>query len=320
MSDGFTTMEAIGLLRSGATPEAAWWEAFGAGVEADGAPLLYAGGAGGAGGAGVAAAQGAVTVQESTALRAAGRLAHAAGAPLADVLERIEETERGRRRAEAAREAVLAGPRAGAAVLLWLPLVGWVFAVSLDPGAARVLFATPLGWALLVLGGALWAAGRAWLSSMITRAESAGAGAGPAALPLALAEAAVGAGLDVRSALVAVGAALGGDAGDCLARIGGGLAGGATWTAAWVGTPDSLAPLEKALRSSWLRGASPAPTLRATREAIVEAGRADAERAAGRLGVGATLPLALCLLPAFIVVGVMPLVVALASGITTSAT
>jgi tight adherence protein B len=314
MSDGFATMEAIGLLRSGATPEAAWWEAFGASVEPDGAPGLVIPGRASRG------STDAITPHESEALRAAGRLAHTAGAPLADVLACIEETNRSRRRAEAAREAMLAGPRASATVLLWLPVVGWVVAVVLDPGAARILFGTPLGWGLLLLGGALWCSGRAWLKRMIARAEKAGSGAGPASLPLALAEAAVGAGLDVRSALAVTGIAIGPDVGDHLQRVAGGLAEGQAWTSAWAEVPEALEPLERALRSSWLRGASPGPTLRATREAIIEKGRAEAERAAGRLGVAATLPLSLCLLPAFVVVGVMPLVVALASGITLNGT
>jgi len=294
---GMRTMEAIGLLRSGATPEAAWWEAFGVGVEADGAPEVAG-----------------LDPMEAEALRSAGRLAHRSGAPLADVLERIGEAERGRRRAESAREVALAGPRASARVLLWLPAVGWLFAVALDPGAARILIATPLGWILLAVGGAMWAGGRAWLGRLVLRAEDAGRDAAPAALLLALTEAAVSSGLDVRSAVAEVGWATAPE-GDALSRIADRLADGEGWSAAWGEASPRLAPLERALRSSWFRGASPASTLRASREAIVERGQEEAEREAARLGVGATLPLALCLLPSFVVVGVIPLVVALATGI-----
>jgi tight adherence protein B len=308
MSGGLKTMEAIGLLRSGASPAEAWWEAFGVGVEADGAPAFSLPGA----------AKSEEDVVEVLALRAAGRLACRAGAPLADVLERIEEAERGRRRTEAAREAALAGPRASATVLMWLPAVGWVFAVALDPRAARILLASPLGWTLLAIGGALWMGGRAWLKRLVSRAEAAGLDAAPAAFPLALAEAAVGAGLDVRAAMEEVGVALGGESGEGLVRASARLAAGDTWTRAWAESPVALEPLERALRSSWLRGASPAPTLSATREAIIELGRLDAEKAAARLSVSATLPLTLCLLPAFVVVGVLPLVVAMASGLRTA--
>ena len=199
-------------------------------------------------------------------------------------------------------------------MLLWLPVVGWVFAVILDPRAARVLVATPLGWILLAIGGALWAGGHTWLQRLVLRAEAAGRDAAPAALVLALAEAAVGSGLDVRSAIAEVGWAITPE-GEVLSRIADRLADGEGWSTAWAEAPPRFAPLERALRSSWFRGASPASTLRATREAIVERGQEEAEREAARMGVSATLPLALCLLPSFVVVGVMPLIVALATGI-----
>lgn len=297
-ADGLRTMEAIGLLRSGATPEATWWEAFGVGVDSEGAPEV-----------------GGLDPAETEALRAAGRLACRSGAPLADVLERIEEAERGRRRAGSAREVALAGPRASARVLLGLPVVGWVFAVVLDPGVVGILVATPLGWILLALGGALWAGGRSWLRRLVARAEAAGSEAAPAALVLALVEAAVASGLDIRTAIAEVGRAMGAE-GEALSSVADRLTQGEGWSAAWGEAGGRLWPLERALRSSWFRGASPAPTLRAAREAIVEKGREEAEREAARLGVGATLPLALCLLPSFVVVGVIPLVVAMASGIS----
>ncbi len=299
--NGTATMEAIGLLRSGATPEIAWKEAFGAGVEGDGAPRLEEGDW-----------KGRCREGEAEALRAAGRLAHRSGAPLADILERIEDAERARRRAEAAREIALAGPRASARVLLWLPAVGWVMALVIDPGAARVVGTTPLGWGFLVVGGGLWWAGRVWLRSFVRRAENAGSDAGPESLPFALLEAAIESGLDVRTAVGEVGEALGG-AGRGLVAVMEGLSRGEPWPRAWEGSGRPR--LERALRSAWLRGASPVPMLEATRRAIVERGREDAEGEAGRLGVKATLPLTLCLLPAFVVLGVLPLVVSLASGV-----
>ena len=295
--EGLSTMEAIGMLRSGATPQAAWWEAFGASVGADGAPALDS-----------------LAGHEATALQAAGRLAHRTGAPLADILERVEECARARRSAEAAREVALAGPRASARVLLLLPAVGWVFAVALDPRAARILVASPFGWGLLALGAGLWFAGRAWLGRLVDRAEVAGSDAAPAALLLALAEGAISCGLDVRGAVREVGSAVGGQTGSALEAVAERLASGASWTRSWGEPLNALAPLERALRSAWLRGASPAPTLAAARAAVVEGGRSAAERAAGELGVRATLPLALCLLPCFVVVGVLPLVAALAMG------
>lgn len=298
-------LEVIGLVRAGATPEAAWRDALGVATGADGAPVLVG------------------SDVDAAALRAAARLAHRAGASLADVLERVEEYARARRRADAARKAALAGPRASATVLAWLPLVGWVMGFVLEPSSARVLLATPMGWLMLAVGGGLWLTGRRWTTALVHRAEAAGADAASHALPLVLAEAAVSAGLDVRSALDLTGVALANAEGaryiTVAARLGAGVPWVTAWGAAWgektgVAAGPELAPLERALRPAWLSGASPVPILRAAGQGIVERARDEAEAAAAELGVRAALPLALCFLPAFVCVGVVPLVLALVSG------
>jgi len=293
--------EAIGLLRSGASPEQAWREAYGVGVDADGAPTIAPGD------------------PSAPALRAAGRRARQTGAPLADVLATIVETERARERSEVARELALAGPRASGLVLQWLPAAGWALAAAVDVTSLRILAGTPLGWVLLALGGALWFAGRRWIRALTATAREAGRASEPAALPLALAEAAVAAGLDLRSAIAAVGHATDDGPGRALVAVAGLLGAGVSWDAAWaeaasIDAASTIEPLGRALRSSWASGASPLPLLRASREVVVERARADAEGAAAVLGVRVALPLALCLLPAFVVVGVVPLLLAVARG------
>ena len=293
--------EAIGLLRSGASPEQAWSEAYGVAVEGDGAPTIAPGDPSG------------------PSLRAAGRLARETGAPLADVLATIVETERARERAEIARELALAGPRASGIVLQWLPAAGWALAAAVDVASLRILAGTPIGWVLLALGGGLWFAGRRWIRALTVTAREAGRAREPAALPLALAEAAVAAGLDLRSAIEAVGRATADAPGKTLVVVAGSLGSGVAWDAAWAAVAGtdaapSIEPLGRALRSSWMSGASPLPLLRASREVVIERSRADAEAAAAVLGVRVALPLALCLLPAFVVVGVVPLLLAVARG------
>ena len=298
--------EAIGLLRSGASPEQAWREAYGVGVEADGAPAIP------------------LTDPSEKALRSAGRLARQTGAPLADVLGTIVETERARERAEVARELALAGPQASGLVLQWLPAAGWALAAAVDVTSLRILAGTPLGWVLLALGASLWLAGRRWIRALTAKAREAGRASEPAALPLALAEAAVAAGLDLRSAIAAVGLAMADRPGSALVSVAGSLGAGVTWDMAWedvawadaagADAAPTIEPLGRALRSSWMSGASPLPLLRASREVVVERSRAEAEGAAAVLGVRVALPLALCLLPAFVVVGVVPLLLAVARG------
>ncbi len=286
--------EAIGLLRSGATPAMAWREAYGVGVDSDGAPEIPP------------------NDPSERALRAAGRLAHRSGAPLADVLETVVATERARERAEVARALALAGPEASGLVLQWLPVAGWALAAAVDTASLRILTQTPLGWVLLGIGGGLWFGGRRWIRALTATAREAGREAEPAALPLVLAEAAIGAGLDLRSAIEAVGTAMGGEEEAALVGVARALGSGAAWDAAWADAEPPIDQMGRALRSSWMAGASPVPVLAAARESAIERARAEAERAAAVLGVRVALPLALCLLPAFVVVGVVPLLIAVA--------
>ncbi|MFF0655131.1 hypothetical protein [Micromonospora tulbaghiae] len=95
--------------------------------------------------------------------RAAGRLADQTGAPLADLLERIEADARAADRGLAAAAAQAAGARATAWLLAALPLggIGLGYGIGVDPVA--VLLHTPVGAAsavaavVLQVGGLLWA-------------------------------------------------------------------------------------------------------------------------------------------------------------------
>ncbi|WFF08196.1 hypothetical protein O7622_06400 [Micromonospora sp. WMMD1076] len=95
--------------------------------------------------------------------RAAGRLADQTGAPLADLLERIEADARAADRGLAAAAAQAAGARATAWLLAALPLggIGLGYGIGVDPVA--VLLHTPVGAGsavaavVLQVGGLLWA-------------------------------------------------------------------------------------------------------------------------------------------------------------------
>lgn len=288
--------EAIGLLRAGSAPEHAWSAAFGVATSTDGAPQLGD------------------DVDGAPALRAAGRLARQTGAPLADVLATIAIAERSRASAMRSREAALAGPRASAALLRWLPLVGWALAAAVDPGALRILVATPFGWALLAVAAALWIVGSRWLRRLLDAAERAGRDDRDAVLPLALAAATLASGLDVAATVRAVGASLGGPAAHHLDAVATRLAGGSSWAHAWENVAPALRPLGVALRVSWNGGGSPGPVLDAALGSAVDRFASRAEIAAAELAVRSSLPVALCLMPAFVVAGVVPLVVAVAMG------
>lgn len=130
----------------------------------------------------------------------------------------------------------------------------------------------------------------------------------------ALLAAAVRSGLDVRSALDQVGAVADGD-GTALREVANGLAAGARWPDAWELAPARLWPLGRALGPAWERGSSPMGPLDSLADATLARARAAGEAAAAELGVRLSLPLALCLLPAFILVGVVPLLIAVGGAV-----
>ncbi|RLK24079.1 tight adherence protein B [Micromonospora sp. M71_S20] len=94
--------------------------------------------------------------------RAAVRLADQTGAPLAELLERIEADARSTDRGLAAAEAQAAGARATALLLAALPLggIGLGYGIGVDPVA--VLLHTPVGGACAVVAIALQVAGLFW--------------------------------------------------------------------------------------------------------------------------------------------------------------
>jgi tight adherence protein B len=89
-------------------------------------------------------------------------LAERHGIPLADLLGRAHEDIRWRVRFAATVRAQLAGPRATAAVLTTLPLLGIGLGQLIGADPIGVLRGGPLGQVLLVIGVALLAAGSAW--------------------------------------------------------------------------------------------------------------------------------------------------------------
>jgi len=138
-------------------------------------------------------------------------------------------------------------------------------------------------------------------------------------LPLAadLLAACIAAGASPVSAAQAVGEALGGPVGERLAggaaevRLGGAPADAWRRLAALPGA-GALARLLERAGDSGVPAASPVGRLAA--EARAEWGRAATARAR-RAGVMVTAPVGLCFLPAFVAVGVLPVVIGLAGGL-----
>lgn len=195
---------------------------------------------------------------------------------------------------------------------------------------AAVLGALLTGW-ILVGGPAGWAVGLAaacgtwrWQRARLGQAPQAAAEAATAAesvrqLPLAadLLAACISAGAGPREAAEAVGESLGGPVGEQLARTAAEIRLGGDPAVAWgrFGAIPGAAALARCLDRAGATGAPAAESVARLAE-VMRAERTSAAVArAQRAAVLITAPLGLCFLPAFLTVGVAPVVIGLAGGL-----
>jgi pilus assembly protein TadC len=87
---------------------------------------------------------------------------------------------------------------------------------------------------------------------------------------------------------------------------------GMSWPVAWNAVGAAWAPARRAMALADAAGVAPAASLRAAAADLRAAQLQQVELAAARLGVTIVLPLGLAFLPAFVLLTVVPLVVALA--------
>lgn len=106
-----------------------------------------------------------------------------------------------------------------------------------------------------------------------------------------------------------------------LRRAGALLLLGAPWAEAWGEDaewrtdPIPHVVLARALEPAWCDGADPLPLLERSAIALHARRDRDAREAAGRLGVRLVLPLGLCHLPAFVTIGVVPVLLSTGVGL-----
>lgn len=140
---------------------------------------------------------------------------------------------------------------------------------------------------------------------------------GPCGVPLPLVlemlSVAIRQGTSVPRALIVVGDIASGDFGDGLRLAGERLNAGCSWDEAWATDDDGnaacdLAVVRDAFASSWSNGASPVNRLEAAIEQLDWDERARIEQSAAKLSVRLLLPTGLCMLPAFVAIGVIPAV------------
>jgi tight adherence protein B len=291
-------MQVVALLRAGSSPGVSWSRAADVGVDLAGVPD-------------VDELSRLLGVRHAEAVVAATRLALDVGAPLGRVLEQVAGTLVAEAEARAERDAALAGPRTTGRLLMWLPIVGGFLGWAL--GADPVGTATDGGIGSLAVGAGLvlLVAGRVWSDRLVAAARGADRPGVDVQVVVELVAAALRSGAGVPRALEATGVAVGGTDGVELTRAAHALVLGADWERVWTGVPAELDPMVRALRGAWLDGAAPGEALRAAGEEVRHERRATARTAAARLGVRLVLPLGTCYLPAFVLVGLVPVLLAL---------
>lgn len=123
---------------------------------------------------------------------------------------------------------------------------------------------------------------------------------------LTLARAALEAGSSVPETLRAVGRCGGAPE---LERAGAILLLGGDWAEATESVPERWRPLLDCLAPAWTSGADPTALLEHAAQAAARRRDRATKEAAARLGVRLVLPLGLCYLPAFVALGLMPVIV-----------
>ena len=260
------------------------------------------------------------------------RMSESAGAPLATSLERAAEHAEERIDALLGRQSALAAPRATGRILSWLPLLGLGLGVLMGSDPVGVLTGSILGALTGLFGLGLAFAGRRWTAALVHRAEvesarTANAGsesekpASPAgavpvdtALVLELLAAQLRAGLAPLAALGTLAEALNSRPLHTVCQR---LQMGSGWGSAWSGSSaGTFGELRDALAPAYTGGAPSTALLLSLADAHRLSERRAAERAAGKLSVALVVPLGLCSLPAFICLGIVPIIISLLPTLT----
>lgn len=255
------------------------------------------------------------------------RMSECAGAPLATSLERAAEHAEERIDALLGRQSALAAPRATGRILSWLPLLGLGLGVLMGGDPVGVLTGSILGVLTGLLGLGLAFAGRRWTAALVHRAEVESTRAGhtggeqtlkaptaDTALVLELLAAQLRAGLAPLAALGTLAVALNSRPLHMVCQR---LQMGSSWGNAWSGSAAAIfGELRDALAPAYTGGAPSTALLLSLADAHRLSERRAAERAAGKLSVALVVPLGLCSLPAFICLGIVPILISLLPTLT----
>lgn len=239
------------------------------------------------------------------------RFSHGLGAPMADILDAIGDSIDDAQAVAEARRVASAGPLMSARVLAALPLVGIVSALALGASPWQFYTGATVGRICALLGAAAWVAGIASCRRILARARSVDEDTDPA-LACDLVAAGLACGAAIPRVLDALAAAC---ARESLAWTAHALRLGVCWADAWEETPEWAHPLRDALESSWTSGNAPETMLARSASWERRSRLADAKTRAEELSVRLVGPLGACFLPAFLALGIAPLLATLTGGL-----
>lgn len=239
------------------------------------------------------------------------RFSHGLGAPMADILDAIGDSIDDGQSVAEARRVASAGPLMSARVLAALPLVGITCALALGASPWQFYTGGTVGRICALLGAAAWVVGIASCRRILARARSTDEDTDPA-LACDLVAAGLACGAAIPRVLDALAAAC---ARESLAWTAHALRLGVSWADAWEETPKWSIPLRDALESSWTSGNAPETMLARSASWERRARLADAKTRAEELSVRLVGPLGACFLPAFLALGIAPLLATLTGGL-----
>ncbi|MBF4602431.1 type II secretion system F family protein [Curtobacterium sp. VKM Ac-2884] len=216
------------------------------------------------------------------------RVADRTGAPVAETLGALAGALRRSAASDRAIRVALAGPRTSARVVLALPMFGLGLGAAWGSGAVQVLTSSPLGWVCSALAAVLVLSGRAWTARLVRSATPDGRVPGIVLDAWAVAVAGGGSWID---------------AGEAVRRAADGI----------VPPAADVVRLREVLDLARRAGVPAAGLLRRAAEDVRDDAAAAGLTAAERLAVRLVLPLGVCILPAFVLVGVVPVVVGVLS-------
>lgn len=226
-------------------------------------------------------------------IAAAWSVAIETGAPLAACLHELARSQRSLGQAQRDIEAALAGPRSTARLVMVLPLVGLGFGLLLGFDTLGTLLGTVPGGVCLAAASLLTVLAWRWSAALVRRSTPRSSAPG---LAIDLTAIAMSSGASVERSLAVVESALAAFPRDGSAAV-----------------SRDRGAIEAVLALSRAAGVPAAELLRGEADQARRDARSAAQQAAASLGTNLMLPLGVCILPAFLLVGVAPLMMSVLS-------